>query len=111
MKTLIAALLLTFSLTSLAAPACFGGTSSQQIDAADFFVSGVLRRNGEDITIKLVHSVEKARSAEAAVDAFMAKVGNEYPGYAILDTLVSRSQADTPALDCHYPPAIKGIAI
>ena len=110
MKTLIAALLLSVALPSIAGPACAGAVASQQVDTADYFVSGVLRRNGDDITIKLVHSVESARSADGAIDAFVSKVGDEYPEYLILDTLVSKSPAAT-VFDCHYPPSIKGIAI
>ncbi len=111
MKTLMAVLLFAFSVPSMAAPACLGGTSSQRVETADFFVSGVLRRNGDNITIKLVHSVEKARSEQGAIDAFTAKVVDEYPEYSILDTLASRPQSEMPPLDCHRLPAAKGIAI
>jgi len=54
-----------------------------------FVVSAVLRRDGQSDVIKLVQSVERAESADAAVGAITRKALAQYPGYSVLSTLVS----------------------
>ena len=58
-------------------------------DVESFAVSAVLRKSSKEIVIKLVQSIEKARSEEEAVGQFSRKIQDEYPGYAIWDTVVT----------------------
>ena len=58
-------------------------------DMESFAVSAVLRKSSKDIVIKLVQSVEKARSEEEAIGAFTRKIQDEYPDFAIWDTVVT----------------------
>lgn len=106
---LIKSLLLALTLTVLpgtAAAADHFATRNVASNTQEFFVSGVLRRNGEDITIKLVHAVEQAATKTEALDAFVAKVQAEYPDYAVLDTLVSPAGARAPVLRARPPVGV-----
>jgi len=64
-----------------------------------FFVSGVLKKNEEGMTIKLVHVVERASNAEYALAAFIKKAATEYPNYRILDAIVSPSDQSASSHD------------
>lgn len=54
-----------------------------------FAIAGVLRKSSENIVIKLIQSVETARSEEEAIGQFARRVQRDYPGYAIWDTVVT----------------------
>ncbi len=54
-----------------------------------FAVAGVLRKSTETIVIKLVQSVESARSAEEAIGQFTRKIQREYADYSVWDTVVT----------------------
>ncbi|MGT2457803.1 hypothetical protein ACU4GI_33415 [Cupriavidus basilensis] len=58
-------------------------------EGSRFLVSAVLRKDSQDVSIKLVHSIETAGTADSALGAFTRKVLAQYPGYSLLDTLVS----------------------
>lgn len=66
---------------------CHGAPSPQ---APRFIVSAILRKDSQDISIKLVHAVETATNADAALGIFTRRVLDDYPGYSLLNTLVSR---------------------
>lgn len=106
---LFKSLFLTFAILSGAASAADDcATNAAVSEAQEFFVSGVLRKNGEDVTIKLLHAVERAASTNEALGAFVAKAQAEYPNYAVLDTLVSPSNAKA-SITCIRP--VTGVAI
>lgn len=54
-----------------------------------FAVSGILRKPTEDVVIKLMQSVETARSEEEAIGQFARKAQTAFPGYAVMDTIVT----------------------
>lgn len=54
-----------------------------------FAVSGILRKPTEDVVIKLMQSVETARSEEEAIGQFARKAQAAFPGYAVMDTIVT----------------------
>jgi hypothetical protein len=54
-----------------------------------FAVSGILRSNGAGVVIKLVQGVHRAGSRDEAVGAFTQEVLNRYPGYSLVDTVVT----------------------
>lgn len=54
-----------------------------------FAVSGILRSNANGVVIKLVQGVQRAGSQEEAVGAFTRDVLARYPGYSLVDTLVT----------------------
>ena len=58
-------------------------------DSQEFAVAGVLRKSTEAVVIKLVQSVETARSAEEAIGQFTRKVQRDYAGYSVWDTVVT----------------------
>ena len=66
-------------------PAVLSNTAEYQL----FVVSGVLRRSTNDVVIKLVQSIERARSSEEAIGQFTRKITHEYGGYSLWDTLVT----------------------
>lgn len=56
---------------------------------SEYMVSVVLRSNADGIVIKLVHGVKSASSSSEAVGAFSREVLDKFPGYSIIDSLVS----------------------
>ena len=87
-KSLCFALALTVSSVSCHAESPAYSHAVFVSDIGSFAVSAVLRKSSKDIVIKLVQSIEKARSEEEAVGQFSRKIQDEYPGYAIWDTVV-----------------------
>lgn len=53
----------------------------------EYVVSGVLRKGEDGMTIKLAQSFETGRSEDEAVGAFVRKVSDQYPGYAVITTV------------------------
>lgn len=91
-STLIAVCLLVFSVPVFAADDAFFVRAS----SGTYFVSGLLKKDGEGVTVKLVHSIERARSKGQALEVFSEKVRAEYPGYSLADSLVTED-AGTPS--------------
>lgn len=60
-----------------------------------FIVSGILRSGTDGIVLKLVHSHVAANSAEEALGSFTRNVLAKYPGYSLMDTLVTPVPAST----------------
>ena len=90
--SVLLATLLAISSAQAAEPGptlCHGAPSPQ---APRFMVSAILRKDSQDISIKLVHAVETATTADAALGVFTRRVLDDYPGYSLLNTLVSRLQ-------------------
>lgn len=71
-----------------------------------YFVSGVLKKNAEGTTIKLVHSVERASSEETALVAFVKKAATQYPDYRMLDAIVSPGDETVASPDRYIPGLI-----
>ena len=67
-----------------------------------FFVSGVLKRNDDDFTIKLVHAVERATSRQEALAHFVRQATVDYPNYTMVDVLVSSTKDDS-SMTCLQP--------
>ena len=63
-----------------------------------FVVSAVLSKDSQDISIKLVHTVETTANEDTALGSFTRKVLAQYPGYSLLETLVSRVPASCEAV-------------
>lgn len=59
-------------------------------DRQTFFVSGVMKKNGEDATIKLMHSVIRERSENEALQAFVRAAIAQHPGYKMASVLASK---------------------
>ena len=53
-----------------------------------FFVSGVMKKNSDGVTVRLVHSMERAGSQQEALLVFTKKVAKQFPGYVLADALV-----------------------
>lgn len=64
-------------------------TNATAVEAHPYIVSGILKKHGEEATIKLVHTVERAVSQNEALGAFLTKALHDFPGYAVATTLVS----------------------
>ena len=82
------------SMCSLASTVAVASTQRQ------FMISAVLRRHGDGMTIKLLHTFRKAQSSDEALGKFTRDVLDEYPGYGILSTLISEVTADEKAKVC-----------
>lgn len=85
MKILILTIALIFSIPAAATDMVYIETGGKQV----YFVSGVLRKADNSITIKLAHSIEYVTSEEDAIIAFTKKVIEMYPGYSIETTLAT----------------------
>lgn len=94
MKKLIAAILLACATTANAQgallvvgpPRCVAGNPS----APRFIVSGVMRMFNAppgEATVRVVHTVETAANADAAIVAFTRSVAEKFPAYALVDTI------------------------
>lgn len=65
--------------------------TSVSVDAQQiFFVSGVMKKNGEDTTIKLMHSVVRERSENDALQAFVRSAVAQYPDYKMASVLATK---------------------
>lgn len=58
-------------------------------DAKSFMVSALLKRDGSDAIVKLVHSRVTTAQARRAVALFVDRLQVDYPGYIVLDTLAT----------------------
>lgn len=65
-------------------------TSVATDDRQTFFVSSVMKKNGEDATIKLMHSVIRERSENEALQAFVRAEIAQHPGYKMASVLASK---------------------
>ncbi|TDF55102.1 hypothetical protein [Cupriavidus sp. L7L] len=54
-----------------------------------FVVSAVLRKEGESGVIKLVQSFVLAATSDAALTVFTKQAGKAYPGYSVIDTIIT----------------------
>ncbi|MDN7570581.1 MULTISPECIES: hypothetical protein [Burkholderia] len=54
-----------------------------------FMVSGVLRKNGSTDVIKPIQAILTADDGGAALQTFIKSAQTQYPGYALIATLVS----------------------
>lgn len=54
-----------------------------------FAIAGILRSNADGVVIKLVQGVHRAGSRDEAVGSFTREVLARYPGYSLVDTLVT----------------------
>ena len=86
---LIYTVMLAVSLTPIASSADGLGWADLKSSKKEFMVSGVLKKDSDEITIRLFHSLEIARSADEALGSFTRTVLNNYPGYSVLTTLVT----------------------
>lgn len=78
----------------------FATTASAQIDLPPedpptgelrlYFVSAVLKKNGTDGVIKLIHSIRTAVSARASAAHVEASVQRDFPEYSMASMLVTR---------------------
>ena len=94
MNRLITAILLSIACCAVQAE---GNAYALNVsDLHQYAVSGVLRKSTTDIVLKLVQTVEVARSQEEAIGQFARKIGHDYPEYSIWDTVVS----PLPAASC-----------
>lgn len=106
MKKLLACLIVTLAWVTQASAL----TCGLEIDTGNYIVSGVLRKNelpvspsGNkneeskklEITIKLVHSVVKAASGDAALAMFKSDALAQYPGYSFADLLATPIKVET----------------
>lgn len=70
------------------APKCVAGNPK----APRFIVSGIMQAIQPSAdgsrSIRLVHGIETAVNADAAVGAFVRRVAGKYPEYAMMDTVV-----------------------
>lgn len=85
--TLLVAALLCPAFSAFAQP----GNSNETIQRqpTEYVVSGILRSGDEGVVIKLVQGVQFALSRDEAADAFTQEVLSAYPGYTLIDTLVT----------------------
>lgn len=90
--------ILTASLLSLFAAAAAAGESACITSglAQKFVVSGLLRKSGDGMIVKIAHSIEITSNANEAADRFASKVQQMYPGYSVLSTLTSPEACETP---------------
>ncbi|WP_342051334.1 MULTISPECIES: hypothetical protein [unclassified Cupriavidus] len=75
-------------------PALAGGYTNQQIgwqvtQPARFMVTGVLRLDGTNDTIKPIHAIIAAASEAEALSKLIASAKRQYPGYTLISTLAS----------------------
>ena len=60
-------------------------------------VSGILRSTADGNVIKLLQGVHLATSPDEAVGAFAREVSAQYPGYSLMDTVVTPVPVAKPA--------------
>jgi hypothetical protein len=91
MKNLIYTLLLASLLTQSAIVAGEPLQMQTQMPKAPttFAIAGILRSNADGVVIKLIQGVHRAGSRDEAVGAFTQEVLARYPGYSLVDTLVT----------------------
>lgn len=88
MKSLLLCLFVAMSLMSVREASACASVSSD--DRQTFFVSGVMKKNGEEATIKLMHSVIRERSENEALQAFVRAAIAQHPGYKMASVLASK---------------------
>lgn len=66
-----------------------------------FFISSVLQRPDNSAEIKLVHSLEVARSSTEAEQHFLEQMVRDFPDYLVVTTLTTPATAakSTPAIN------------
>ncbi len=63
---------------------------------SSYMVSILLKKNGEDGVVKLVHAMQEAFSEEEAVGKVVSKVLDNYPGYTIASKLSTKVKTTNP---------------
>lgn len=58
-----------------------------------FFISGVMKKNTDGATVRLVQSIERACSQQEALLIFAKNVAKQYPDYVLADALISEASA------------------
>ena len=94
---------LTFSLCAWSGEHTVAAQDWRVRQAPRYFVSGVLfqARGADKSGIQLLQSIESAPNADAALGAFTRKALSQYPGYSLLDTVVTEVPSD-----CGYQASI-----
>lgn len=54
-----------------------------------FIVSGVLKQNGTQDVIKLIHQIATANDGQQAVTTFANEAKQKYPGYTLISVLAT----------------------
>ncbi|HDR9474411.1 hypothetical protein [Burkholderia multivorans] len=100
MRTQPAKLIITALLVAASSAALAGGFDSRATrigwhvrQPVRFMVSGVLRKNGTQDTIKPIHAIVEASDSDSAVREFVRSAQKQYPGYSLIATLASRVPA------------------
>lgn len=87
MKHFVVVMLLSlFSCLAHAGDAC---PNAPQVGTQVFFISAILQKLGGSTTVKLVHAVKAATSADRALLLFAQTIVVDFPEYKIIDTMVS----------------------
>jgi hypothetical protein len=71
-----------------------------------FMVSAVLKRNGSDSVIKLIHSYTRAKNNRDAETLLRSRVKDEFRGYAVLDVLATELDSDDSTCRDVLPSAV-----
>jgi hypothetical protein len=105
LKQFMSIAVLLFAGPAVAASDCALNTANA---TQTFFVSGVLQKIDDAVTIKLVQSIEPAESAQEAMVRFVKQAAKEYPAYKIVDALISQSD-EKAKTSCLVP--VTGISV
>ena len=97
-KTTMLAIMLSISL-SASAEDNYSQAIVKTVPTIKYATSAMLKKNGDDSTIKLVQSIEVSSSREEAVGMLFAKIRNDFPGYSVLDSIVTPIQKDKQVCD------------
>lgn len=103
LKSIVTVLVLSFAGAAIGADHCI--PTKMTLGTDTYFVSGVLKKQDAGVTIKLVHSVEFAATSQEALAVFATKAAAEYPGYVMIDALVTQTQTESKA-SCRFPPGV-----
>lgn len=60
-----------------------------------FFISGVMKKTNDGVTVRLVHSIARARSQQEALLVFAKNVAERYPNYVLADALILGGNSTT----------------
>lgn len=61
-----------------------------------YMVSIILKKNGDDNVVKLVHAMQEALSEDEAVGKVVGEILKTYQGYSIINSLSTKVKTATP---------------
>ncbi|MDI1298635.1 hypothetical protein [Methylotenera sp.] len=105
MKLILLVLIPFFVLSSITTQATaaedYGTALAVKKHTDQYMVSAVLKLNGTEPTIRLVHMIEKADNQDQAIGMAFVKIRSDFSNYSVLDSIASKINKEE-ASSCIY---------